>query len=48
MQQYRVPIASVKGGTLLKKLADREQTISDDLLHLATKPDSQEQKAIGR
>ena len=24
---YRVPIASVKGGTLLKKLADRKQTI---------------------
>jgi len=44
---YRLPIASVKGGTLLKKLADREQTTSDDILHLATKPDPQEQKTIG-
>ena len=44
---YRLPIASVKGGTLLKKLADREQTTSDDILHSATKPDPQEQKTIG-
>ena len=44
---YRVPIASVKGGSLLKKLADREQTTSDDILHSVTKSDPQEQKAIG-
>ena len=44
---YQVPITSVKGGTLLKKLADREQTTSDDLLHFATKPDPQERKVIG-
>jgi len=44
---YQVPIASIKGGSLLKKLADREHTTSDDILHFATKPDPQEPKAIG-
>jgi len=42
-----VPITSVKAGTLLKQLADREQTTSDDILHFATKPDSQESKVVG-
>ena len=44
---YRVPINSVKAGSLLQKLADREQTTSDDILHHATKPDPQEPKAVG-
>lgn len=44
---YRVPISSIKSGSLLKKLADREQTTSDDILHSATKPDSKEPKPIG-
>lgn len=44
---YRVPLSSVKSGTLLKKLADRGQTTSDVILHSVTKPDGQEQKTIG-
>jgi DNA-directed RNA polymerase len=44
---YLVPIAAVKGGSLLQKLADREQTTSDDILHYITKSNSQEQKDIG-
>ena len=44
---YRVPIASIKGGSILKQLAAREKTTSDDILHSATKPDPQEPKAIG-
>lgn len=37
---YLVPISCVKAGSLLKKLAAREQTTSLDILHSATKPDS--------
>jgi len=44
---YRVPIASIKGSSLLKKLAARENTTSHELLQSATKPDPQEPKAIG-
>ena len=45
-KDYRVPLASIKGG-LLKKLADREQTTSDDILQIVTKPDPEEPKVIG-
>lgn len=44
---YRVPINCVKSGSLLKKLAAREQTTSDDILHSVTKPDSKDPRAIG-
>ena len=37
----------VKSGSLLQKLADREQTTSDDILHLATQPTTQQQTTIG-
>jgi len=43
---YLVPIASVKAGSLLKKLADREQTTTDNIMHFATRSDPQEPKAI--
>lgn len=43
---YRVPITFVKTGSLLKKLADREQTTPDSILHFATKPNPQEPKSI--
>ena len=44
---YRVPINSIKSGSLLKKLAAREQTTSDDVLHSVTKPDPKETETIG-
>jgi DNA-directed RNA polymerase len=44
---YRVPISTIKTGSLLKKLAAREQTTSDNILHSVTKPDSNEPEAIG-
>ena len=33
--------------SLLQKLADREQTISDDILNSFTQPDPQEPKVVG-
>lgn len=42
-----MPITSVKGTTLLQKLADREQTTSDDILFSATKSDPLDPKVIG-
>jgi len=44
---YRVPIASIKGASVLKKLAARERMTSDEILRFAAKPDPQEPKAIG-
>ena len=44
---YRVPITSIKAGTLLKKLADREQTTSDDILRSAASSVPQEPKVVG-
>ena len=44
---YRVPIAWIKTGSLLKKLADREHTTSADILESATKQDLEESKDIG-
>jgi len=44
---YRVPLATVKVGSLLQKLADREQTTSFDILNSATKLDPQEPKVVG-
>ena len=44
---YRVPLTSVKAGSLLQKLADREQTTSDDILNSAFQPDPQEPKVVG-
>ena len=44
---YRVPLSSVKVGSLLQKLADREQTTSDEILNSATKPVPQEPKVVG-
>jgi len=46
-KDYRVPISSVKAGSLLKRLAKREQTTSDDILHSATKPDPQDPNVVG-
>lgn len=37
----------VKNGSLLQKLADREQTTSDDILQLATQPTTKQQTTIG-
>ena len=45
MQRYKgylVPIDSVKRGSLLKELADREKTILDGILQLTTEPGPQE------
>ena len=42
-----MPFSTVKTGSLLKKLADRESTTSDDILNSATKPDPQEPKVVG-
>lgn len=44
---YLVPMSCVKSGSLLKKLAAREQTTSDDILHSATRPDSKESEEFG-
>lgn len=44
---YRVPISYVKAGTLLQKLAAREQTTSHQILRSVTLPDSEEPKAVG-
>ena len=44
---YRVPLASVKLGSLLQQLADREQTTSRDILNSITQPDPQEPKVVG-
>lgn len=44
---FRVPTVDIKSGTLLQKLADREQTTSDDILHFATKPAAQQQTTVG-
>ena len=44
---YRVPLSAVKVGSLLQKLADREQTTSADILSSAGKPHPQEPKVVG-
>jgi DNA-directed RNA polymerase len=44
---YRVPIAWVKTGSILKKLADREQTTSAEILDNVTKEDLDGPKDIG-
>ena len=46
-QGYRVPIDSIKAGTLLKKLADREQKTSNDLLLSATESVAKNSEDIG-
>jgi len=44
---YRIPVSTIKSGTLLKKLAEREQKTSDEILHSAAASSSQDSKAIG-
>jgi DNA-directed RNA polymerase len=44
---YRVPIAWLKSGTLVKQLAAREQTTSDEILNSAAQRDSVEPKEVG-
>ena len=42
-----MPLSSVKLGSLLQKLADRERTTSDDILNSLSQPDPQEPKVVG-
>ena len=42
-----MPIAAVKTGTLLERLAKREQTTSDDILNSAVESDPKESKVVG-
>lgn len=44
---YLVPVSAVKTGTLLKQLAARGRTTSDDILQSATSMGSKEVEAIG-
>jgi DNA-directed RNA polymerase len=50
MERYKghlVPLSVVKSGSLIKRLAARGHTTSDDILHAVTKPDSNKTDAIG-